>query len=119
MIITSKCVRSSRGYQVSNHYVLIRHGQYSHRKEYLTPIGREQIMYTAQRLIDWNFPIREIITSTRPRSIESSEIIRETMQKAWNIRKDPLLDEAQPTIAQITNENVCTEKVENRFYSFR
>merc|ERR1719187_1052010 len=74
----------SRG---SRHVFLVRHGQYlskehcdRHRR--LTPLGREQLILTGQRLREVGFEYDAVVSSTMTRARESAKIILDQLRTA-------------------------------------
>ncbi len=61
-----------------NRIILVRHGQYTPKSESsaerLTKLGREQAKFVGKRLNEEN--IKRIISSSMPRALETSQIIR-------------------------------------------
>ncbi|CAF1031210.1 unnamed protein product [Didymodactylos carnosus] len=91
---------TTRGSSSRNLY-LIRHGQYYDNAKQLsdmklTPLGREQAVYTGKRLNEMKLKFNRLIHSGMVRARETAEIITENLQQTIELTEDKNLTEGLP-----------------------
>lgn len=75
--------------KATRHIILVRHGQCDYRNpidtdRILTPLGRKQAAFTANRLFDMKIPVDKLVCSSMKRAQETGNII---LQHNPNIRQ--------------------------------
>ena len=106
----------------ARHLYLIRHGQYFDNARAasamkLTELGREQLLYTGQRLNKLNVTFKHLIHSGMVRAAESTKIINEQLDKKLLVVEDPILVEGLP-VAPVPFAGISQKFVDVGNFSF-